>query len=148
RFTEQLVRRAEAAGYRALMVTVDAPIGGLRDRERRAGFTLPEGVDMANLRGMAPPPVQRAEAGASPLFGGALLAGAPTWRDLEWLLGLTRLPVLIKGVMTAPDAERAVALGVAGIAVSNHGGRILDGQPATIDALPAVARAVGGRVPL
>jgi 4-hydroxymandelate oxidase len=147
-FTAALVRRAETAGYRALVVTVDAPVSGLRNRERRAGFALPTGIETVNLMGMAPPPAQRAEAGSSPLFGGSLLAGAPTWKDLEWLLGLTTLPVLLKGVMSATDAERAVAMGAAGIVVSNHGGRTLDTLPATIDALPAIALAVAGRVPL
>jgi 4-hydroxymandelate oxidase len=147
-FTRQLVQRAERAGYRALVVTVDAPVNGLRNRERRAGFALPQGVETVNLRGMAPRPPQVARAGASPLFGSPLLDAAPTWKDLEWLLSLTRLPVLVKGVMAPADARRAIDSGIAGIVVSNHGGRTLDTLPATIDALPAIARAVAGRVPL
>ncbi|MOA27220.1 L-lactate dehydrogenase [cytochrome] [compost metagenome] len=76
------------------------------------------------------------------------MAHAPTWKDLEWLQSLTRLPVLVKGVMNPLDATRAVERGVAGIVVSNHGGRTLDGMPATLDVLQAVARAVDGKVPV
>ncbi|MNP47856.1 Lactate 2-monooxygenase [compost metagenome] len=93
-----------------------------------------------------PPSV--AQPGASPLFGSPLLEHAPTWKDLEWLQSLTRLPVLVKGVMNPLDAARAVGQGVAGIVVSNHGGRTLDGLPATLDVLPAVVRAVEGKVPV
>ncbi|MDL5596719.1 alpha-hydroxy acid oxidase [Bacillus subtilis] len=147
-FTRELVRRAEAAGYRGLMVTVDAPVNGLRNREQRAGFQLPEGIEAVNLRGMRTLPPSVAQPGASPLFGSTLLQHAPTWRDLEWLQSLTHLPVWVKGVMNPLDAVRAVEQGVAGIVVSNHGGRTLDGLPATLDVLPAIAEAVGGRVPL
>lgn len=147
-FTRELVRRAEAAGYRALVVTVDAPVNGVRNREQRAGFALPEGIEAVNLRGMRNLPPSVAQAGASPLFGSPLLAHAPTWKDLEWLQSLTRLPVLVKGVVSPRDAVRAVEQGVAGIVVSNHGGRTLDTLPATLDVLPAVAQAVAGRVPL
>lgn len=147
-FTRELVRRAEAAGYRALVVTVDAPVNGMRNREQRSGFALPEGVEAVNLKGMRSLPPSVAQPGASPLFGSPLLEHAPTWKDLEWLQSLTRLPVLVKGVMNPRDAARAVEQGVAGIVVSNHGGRTLDGLPATLDVLPAVARAVAGRVPV
>jgi 4-hydroxymandelate oxidase len=85
--------------------------------------------------------------GAS-LFGGPLLKAAPTWRDIEWLRAQTKLPLVLKGVMTAEDAARAIAAGVDGIVVSNHGGRTLDTQPATIDVLPEIAAAVAGRVPV
>ncbi len=147
-FTAALVRRAEAAGYRALVVTADAPVSGLRNREQRAGFAFPPGVAPANLAGMPPVPRQQAAPGAAPLFGSALLAAAPTWRDLAWLRTLTRLPILLKGVMSAGDALRALDEGMDGVIVSNHGGRVLDGQPATIEALPEIAAAVAKRAPL
>ena len=146
-FTHALVRRAQAAGYRALVVTVDAPVSGMRNREQRANFTLPSDVEAVNLRGMRPPE-RRIAAGEGMLLGGPLLASAPTWRDLDKLRSLTSLPVLIKGVMTAEDARQAVAEGIDGIVVSNHGGRTLDTQPATIDALSEIVKAVGGRIPL
>lgn len=147
-FTVDLVRRAEAAGYQALVVTVDAPVSGPRNREQRASFALPPGVEAVNLRGMPPAMVQQADAGGDGLLGGPLLATAPTWRDLAWLKSLTALPLVIKGVMTAEDARIAVAEGIDGIVVSNHGGRTLDTQPATIDVLPEIVDAVGARVPI
>ncbi|MEL1266087.1 alpha-hydroxy acid oxidase [Pseudoxanthomonas putridarboris] len=146
-FTAELAKRAEAAGYRALVVTVDAPVNGARNREQRAGFALPAGVEAANLRGLHVPP-QTATAGGSPLFGTALLDHAPTWRDVAWLRSTTSLPIVLKGVMSADDAAAAVEAGAAGVIVSNHGGRTLDTLPATIDALPAVVRAVDGRIPV
>jgi 4-hydroxymandelate oxidase len=147
-FTRDLVARAQSAGYQALVVTVDAPVSGLRNREQRAGFALPPGVEAVNLRGMSAPPQASGQAGASVLLGGPLLAAAPTWKDIEWVRSLTSLPVLVKGIMTAEDAARALDVGIAGIVVSNHGGRTLDTQPSTISVLPEIADAVGGRVPL
>ena len=150
-FTHTLVKRAEAAGYRALVVTVDAPVNGIRNREARAGFRLPPDVEAVNLRGMRSPPSTAASSAAAQgrmLLGGPLLTGAPRWRDLAWLRSLTNLPVLAKGIMTAEDARRAVQEGVDGIIVSNHGGRVLDMQPATISVLPEIADAVGADVPI
>jgi len=147
-FTAALIRRAEAAGCEALVVTGDAPVSGLRNREQRAGFAMPDGLEAVNLRGMRRLGAHQSAPGQAPLFGSELLARAPNWRDLEWLRGLTRLPILLKGVMTPQDALRAVDAGMDGIIVSNHGGRVLDGQPATIEVLPEIAQAVDGRVPV
>ena len=145
-FTEKLVRRAEAAGYRALVVTVDAPVS-LRNREQRLGFRLPPGIEAANLRGLPPTPPNRAALDESEVFRG-LLDGAPSWKDIAWLRSLTRLPLLLKGIMAPADALRAIEEGADGIVVSNHGGRSLDTLPASIEALPRIAAAVTGRVPL
>jgi 4-hydroxymandelate oxidase len=142
--TLSLVRRAEAAGYEALVVTVDAPINGVRNREHRTGFALPPGIAAENLTDITAPAVPLAP-GASGVFDG-LMATAPTWEDVAWLRSATKLPIVLKGILSAEDAVRAVEAGVAGIVVSNHGGRTLDTLPATIDALPAVAAAVQGRV--
>lgn len=147
-FTAALVRRAEAAGYQALVLTVDVPVSGVRNREQRAGFALPAGVEAVNLRGMRPLQAQADPDARSLLLGGPLLAAAPTWADLAWLRGLTRLPILLKGIMSGADAEQALAAGMDGLIVSNHGGRSLDGLPATIEALPEVAAAVQKQVPL
>jgi len=147
-FTRELALRAEAAGYQALVVTVDAPVSGARNREQRAGFTLPAGIVPANLQGMRVPTPHTAQPGSSPLLASPLLAAAPTWRDIGWLRGQTRLPILVKGVLAPEDALRAADEGLAGVIVSNHGGRTLDTLPATIDALPAIAHAVAGRIPL
>src|SRR5690606_7420513 len=108
--TTALVRRAEAAGYRAIVMTVDAPVNGPRNREQRAGFALPPGVEAANLRG-APPLPAPAASDEDLLLGGPLLAAAPTWRDIGCLRSLTALPILLKGVMTAEDATRALEEG-------------------------------------
>ncbi len=144
-FTADLVRRAERSGYRALVVTVDAPVTGLRNREQRAGFAFPPDIEAVNLRGMRPLPPAPPEA---LLFGTPLLAAAPTWEDIAWLRGLTDLPILLKGIVDPADARRAIDAGVNGVIVSNHGGRALDGVPATIDLLPAVAAAVKGEIPI
>jgi 4-hydroxymandelate oxidase len=144
-FTRALVARAEAAGYQAIVVTVDAPVSGLRNREQRAGFALPPGIEAVNLRGLAPMPAQ---GGNGMLLGSPMLDAAPVWVDIAWLKSLTRLPVLVKGIMCAEDAKRALDEGVDGIIVSNHGGRVLDTQPATIDVLPEITHAVAARVPV
>lgn len=147
-FTRELVHRVEAAGYRALVVTVDAPVSGARNREQRSGFALPSGLSAVNLRGAKPLPPHTAPPGQPPLFGSPLVEAALTWRDIAWLRQQTVLPILLKGVLSPGDAVRAADEGLAGVIVSNHGGRVLDTVPATIDALPAIVRAVGGRLPL
>ena len=144
-FTEALVRRAVQAGYRALVVTVDAPVTGLRNREQRAGSTFPPGIDAVNLTGMRPLPPTPPEA---LVFGTPLMASAPTWKDLEWLRGLTRLPILVKGIADPADARHALDVGADGIVVSNHGGRALDGTPAAIALLAPVVEAVAGAAPV
>lgn len=146
--TLALVKSAEAAGYQALVLTVDAPVNGIRNREQRAGFRLPPDITAVNLASF---PVQAnhvAKPGESPVFGSYLLENAPDWDDIAWLCRQTRLPVLLKGILSPQDARLAIEQGVSGIVVSNHGGRTLDGLPATIDALPAVVAAVHGRIPV
>jgi 4-hydroxymandelate oxidase len=144
--TLRLVRRAENAGCKALMVTVDASVNGVRNGEQRAGFRLPAHIRPVHTEGF-PEPASRAEPGESPVFKG-MLDHAPGWADIAWLRSATKLPILLKGVTHPADAERAIAEGVNGIVVSNHGGRTLDTLPASIDALDAVAQRVGGQVPL
>ena len=146
-FTQALVQRAEAAGYEALVLTVDAPASGVRDREQRAGFRLPQGIGPVNLVGLPPPPPPDLRPGQSALFDG-LLRHAPTWDDVAWLQSITALPVLLKGVLHPADARQAVAAGAAGLIVSNHGGRTLDTAPPTAQALPRVRAAVGDALPL
>ncbi len=146
-FTQALVQRAEAAGYEALVLTVDAPTSGVRDRERHAGFRLPPGVGPVNLAGLQTLAPSALSPGQSALFDG-LLHHAPTWDDIAWLQSITRLPVLLKGVLHPADARQAVSLGAAGLIVSNHGGRTLDTAPATATALPRVVQAVQGKVPV
>lgn len=145
--TKKLVARAEAAGFEALVLTVDAPVHGARDRERRAGFQLPPGVGAVNLSAMPTAPPAELPRGASRLFHDLLLA-APTWEDVAWLQKQTRLPIVLKGILHPDDARHACELGVAGLIVSNHGGRTLDTAIATAHALPAVIRAVQGAMPV
>ncbi len=135
-----LVRRAEAAGYTAIVLTVDASV-------KRSSFVLPAGVDAANLRGM-PKVSQTTHAGGRILFGTALIEAAPRWDDLAWLREQTRLPLILKGVLSPTDAHRAVELGCDGVIVSNHGGRVLDGLVSPLEMMPAIVDAVAGRVPL
>ena len=146
-FTRELVRRAERAGYEALVLTVDAPTSGARDRERRANFHLPTHVSAVNLAGMAAPTQRALQPGQSALFD-HLLAGAPTWDDVAWLQSITRLPVVLKGVLQPDDARQAAALGVGGVVVSNHGGRTLDTLPATASVLPRIVQALAGQMPV
>ncbi len=145
--TRHLVERAVAAGCRALVVTVDAPVS-LRNHEQRAGFRLPAGVEAVHLKGLPPLPTPAPAAmGEVPVFNGPLDA-LPGWADLQWLRDVCRLPIVLKGILHPADARRAVDMGMDGVIVSNHGGRILDTVPAAIDALPYVAEAVAGAVPV
>jgi 4-hydroxymandelate oxidase len=140
--THELMQRAQAAGFEAIVLTVDAPVTGVRDRERRAGFGLPPGVRAVNL----PPAADSAEsAGAA---ASDWRTAAPTWADVQGLLASAPLPLLIKGVLHPEDARQAARLGVAGLIVSNHGGRTLDTAVATALALPRIADALQGDLPL
>jgi 4-hydroxymandelate oxidase len=145
--TLSLTERAAQAGYRALVVTLDAAVQVPSQRALRAGFRMPADCVAANLRGHGA--MERAERAPheSRIFQGVML-DAPTWDDLAWLMRTTRLPLWIKGVLHPDDARALKDLGVAGLIVSNHGGRSLDGAPASVDALPAVRAAVGRDFPL
>ena len=144
-FTRDLVQRAESAGCRALCVTVDSPTTAFRYREARVRFALPEGIDRVNLKGLtAAGKVHRTTEGS---IYNAVLDPTLTWKDIEWLRGISKVPVLIKGVLNPDDAAKGAEAGV-GIIVSNHGSRNLDTLPPTIEALPRVADAVKGRVPI
>jgi isopentenyl diphosphate isomerase/L-lactate dehydrogenase-like FMN-dependent dehydrogenase len=163
--TAALVRRAEAAGYAAIVLTVDAPYLGRREADVRNAFALPPPLTFANLalprersgaeservqHSLAKGTTGDAASGASALaaYFVAQIDPSLTWDVLTWLRSVTKLPVLVKGVLTSEDASRALAAGAAGVICSNHGGRQLDGVPASIDALPEVAAAVAGRAPV
>jgi 4-hydroxymandelate oxidase len=146
RVTQGLVERVEAAGCQALVLTVDAPLLGRRERDVRNRFHLPDGLVLENMLPVGledlPPGVQ--DSGLAAYFA-ALLDPALTWTDVAWLRSITRLPLVIKGLVRADDALRAVDCGASAVMVSNHGGRQLDTSPATIDVLPEIVEAVGGR---
>jgi 4-hydroxymandelate oxidase len=141
--SEGVVRRAEAAGCRALVLTVDAPLLGRRERDIRNRFRLPLGLAVANMlpEGYGEVPPAAADSGLAAYFA-TLLDPALTWRDVAWLRSITHLPVLVKGIVRPDDAVRAAEAGAVGIVVSNHGGRQLDTSPATIDVLPEIADAL------
>ncbi|WP_207944443.1 aminotransferase class I/II-fold pyridoxal phosphate-dependent enzyme [Actinomadura rubrisoli] len=138
--TQRLVARAEEAGFEALVLTVDAPRLGRRGRDPRNEFRLPPGVVPANLpSGDYASPWDHARLALDP---------ALDWTVIDWIRSISSLPVLVKGVLSPADAALAVGAGVDGLVVSNHGGRQLDGAPATLRALPAVVEAVAGRCPV
>jgi 4-hydroxymandelate oxidase len=134
--TNDLVARVRDAGFTALVLTVDTPVLGRRERDHRTGFTIPAEIAVASL----------GQGGVTPAEAFGLMSESVSWRDVERLASESGLPVLVKGVLTAEDALLACEHGAAGIVVSNHGGRQLDGVSATIDALPEVVEAVDGRV--
>jgi isopentenyl diphosphate isomerase/L-lactate dehydrogenase-like FMN-dependent dehydrogenase len=140
-FTADLVTAAAEAGFTAVVLTVDLPAGGRRERDLRTVFEVPADVPLPNL--------------AWHLSGGDLQAAftemvnpSITWRDLEWLSSLSELPILVKGILTAEDGRLACEHGVAGVIVSNHGGRQLDGVAASLDALPEVVEACADEIPV
>lgn len=144
---EQLIERAQAAGSAALVVTLDVPIMGRRLRDIRNQFALPADVVAANLVNGRAGTAHRARAGESAVATHTreLFASGLTWADLEWLRSRTSLPLTVKGILDPRDAVRAVDVGADAVVVSNHGGRQLDGAPASITALAAVVAEVGQR---
>jgi 4-hydroxymandelate oxidase len=141
-FTESIIRRAEAAGCSAIVVTIDSPAFGRRERDLRNGFNdLPPGMCCENLRepmsGESRGPVRN-----------IVFSTEFSWKNIEWLRQVTELKIVLKGIVHPEDAKLAVRHGVDAVLVSNHGGRQLDTVPATIDLLPAIVDAVDGRIPL
>ena len=140
-FVRDVVERAEAVGFTAVIVTVDLPRLGRRERDLRTGFVVPEELPVPAFVALA-----EASRAVSPEDISWAVDDTLTWDDLEWLRSVTSLPVLVKGVLTAEDAVLAAEAGVDGVVVSNHGGRQLDGVTATVDALPEVVEAAGDRL--
>ncbi len=140
--TRDLVRRAQAAGCTALVLTVDGPVMGTREADVQNRFHLPEGLTLGNVRGTGREELTQAE-GTSGLtaYVASQIDPGLTWADVDWLASITDLPLILKGILRADDARTAIEHGAAGIVVSNHGGRQLDGAVATLDALPQVVQA-------
>jgi 4-hydroxymandelate oxidase len=144
--SEQLIAHAVATGHRAIVLTVDVPLLGRRERDLRNAFAMPDGVAMAHAYepAWAPPTGDTSRGWASPIANASL-----SWDDLAWIRAAAgTVPLLLKGVVRGDDARRALDRGAAGIWVSNHGGRQLDGAVATLDALVEVVAAVGGQCPI
>jgi isopentenyl diphosphate isomerase/L-lactate dehydrogenase-like FMN-dependent dehydrogenase len=134
--THHLIAQARECGFSALLLTIDAPVRGNRERDLRTAFTIPPEISVASL----------GRGGLTPKEVFDQISPSLTWADLERIAGEAQLPLLVKGVLTAEDAALACEHGAAGVVVSNHGGRQLDGVAATIDALPEVVDAVEGRL--
>jgi 4-hydroxymandelate oxidase len=141
--TKEMVQRARTAGCKAVCITVDTPILGARHRESRARFRLPDDFKLPNLNlgSVTHRPVRGA-------IYSDLLNPRLVWEDIEWISSAAAVPVLLKGVMNPDDALRAADSGVAGLIISNHGGRNLDTAPSTAEALPRIAEKLNGRLPL
>ncbi len=144
--TRDLVRRAEACGYKALVVTVDSPVLGKREKDIKNRFDLPGDLTVKNLtlHNLDKFPDSGGDSGLSTYIA-SIYDRSLTYKDLSWIVSLTKLPVLVKGVLRADDALKALDSGASGIVVSNHGGRQLDTAVSTIEALPEVTEAVKGR---
>lgn len=147
-FTRELIARAEAGGCRVLCVTVDTPVLGARNRESRAKFAMPPGLAFSNLEGLPAAAGGPTHRPAENEIYSTLLTPDLTWKDIEWFLSFAKVPVVLKGILNPEDAERAADSGVAGLIVSNHGGRNLDTVPATADVLPRVTERIAGRMPV
>lgn len=144
-WTEELVRRAIAEGASALVLTVDTPSLGARDRDKRDNLGAHAGQTFPILDGA---PVTPDPTPAHRRIYNPHLSPSITWDDLEWLVSISDVPVLCKGVLRAKDATRTLDHGAAGVIVSNHGARNLDTAPATADVLADVADSVAGRAPI
>ncbi|KAJ0399638.1 hypothetical protein ATCC90586_007011 [Pythium insidiosum] len=146
--TRDLVLRAEKAGYKAIVLTVDTPVLGHREPDVRNKFHLPTHLHLANyanVGGKHAHGVRSLQDSGLAHYVGTLFDLTLNWKDVQWLKSITKLPVVVKGVMTAEDAVMAVEMGCEGILVSNHGARQLDGVSSTIEALAEVVAAVKGR---
>lgn len=145
--TEKLVRRVENAGAKAIVVTVDAPLLGTREKDVKNKFQLPQGLSVINLMPDSKEdlPDGKPDSGLS-LYFNEMLDQSLNWKDIEWLASITKLPIILKGIVRPDDALKAIEYGAKGIVVSNHGGRQLDTSPATIEVLPAIADKVDNRI--
>ncbi|KAJ8960748.1 hypothetical protein NQ318_020041 [Aromia moschata] len=143
--TKSLVKRAEKAGFKVLVLTVDAPMFGLRLTDIKNKFTLPPHLRLANFQGDKSTDIHKNNEDGSGLnaYVNSLFDASVQWSDIDWLKSLTTLPIVLKGILTAQDAVQGVEAGAKGIWVSNHGARQVDGTPASIEALPEIVKAVG-----
>ncbi|KAJ1430606.1 FMN-dependent dehydrogenase [Sesbania bispinosa] len=144
----QLVRRAENAGFKAIVLTADSPVIGRREADIKNRFTLPPYVKLKNFEGMDFEKLDKTNDSGHTSKVAGLYDQSLNWKDVKWLQTITSLPIIVKGVLTAEDTELAIQAGVSGIIVSNHGARQLDYVPATIMVLEEVVKGAQGRVPV
>ena len=140
--TRDLIQRVIDAGCEAICITVDLPVNGPRDRESRAGFTLPAGITRENLIGLGAEVAASSHRVVDEGIYNPTRAANLTWKDLEWLRSIISVPLLLKGILRPEDAENTRKAGCDGVIVSNHGGRSMDGVPAAITMLPEIAARV------
>uniref|UniRef100_A0A0E0KVG0 Signal recognition particle 14 kDa protein n=1 Tax=Oryza punctata TaxID=4537 RepID=A0A0E0KVG0_ORYPU len=145
---QQLIQRAEKAGYKAIVLTVDAPWLGRREADVKNRFTLPRNVMLKTFEGLDQGKIDKTNGSGLAAYVASQIDRSFSWKDIKWLQTVTSLPVLVKGIITAQDTRIAIECGVAGIIMSNHGGRQLDYLPATISCLEEVVREANGRVPV
>jgi 4-hydroxymandelate oxidase len=146
--TRGLVERAAAAGCRAICLTLTVPVQGNRERDARNDFALPPGVEMANFAGLRQSRFPDSAGSGLNAFIGQEFDPSLSWEAVAWLRSITTLPIVLKGILTPEDAALAVEHGADAVIVSNHGGRQLDGGEPTLLALPRVASAIDGRIPV
>lgn len=147
--TERLIDRAERAGYQAIMITADVPIMGKRERDIRNNFKLPARMVAKNFLPDQLEHISSTQPGSQVKnYTDQLFDATFSWKDLAWIRSLTKLPIIIKGVMHEDDAEKAAIHGVDAIVVSNHGGRQLDAAPASIEVLPGIVKRLKGKLPI
>ncbi|XP_030552424.1 glycolate oxidase 1-like isoform X2 [Rhodamnia argentea] len=144
----QLVRRAERAGFKAIVLTVDTLRLGRREADIKNRFALPPNLTLKNFEGLDIGKMDRANDSGLATYAAEQVDRSLSWKDVKWLQTITTLPILVKGVLTAEDTRVAVQAGAAGIIVSNHGARQLDYVPATIMALEEVVKAAQGKLPV
>ncbi|XP_074577845.1 glycolate oxidase 3-like [Curcuma longa] len=144
----QIVGRAEKAGFKAIVLTVDTPRLGRREADIKNRFTLPPSLMLKNFEELALEKMDGTSDSGLASYVGSQIDRSLSWKDVKWLQTITSLPIIVKGVMTAEDTQLAVQAGVAGIVVSNHGARQLDYVPATINCLEEVVKAAQGKVPV
>uniref|UniRef100_A0A0E0DIK9 Signal recognition particle 14 kDa protein n=1 Tax=Oryza meridionalis TaxID=40149 RepID=A0A0E0DIK9_9ORYZ len=145
---QQLIQRAEKAGYKAIVLTVDAPWLGRREADVKNRFTLPQNVMLKIFEGLDQGKIDKTNGSGLAAYVASQIDRSFSWKDIKWLQTVTSLPVLVKGIITAQDTRIAIEYGAAGIIMSNHGGRQLDYLPATISCLEEVVREANGRVPV
>ncbi|XP_021741512.1 peroxisomal (S)-2-hydroxy-acid oxidase GLO5-like isoform X1 [Chenopodium quinoa] len=144
----QLVKRAEYAGFKAIVLTVDTPRIGRREADIKNRFILPQHLTLKNFEGIDLGKINRTDNSGLASYFSHQVDRSLNWKDVKWLQTITKLPILLKGVLTAEDARLAVQAGAAGIIVSNHGARQLDFVPATIMALEEIVKAVERQIPV
>lgn len=139
----ELIAKAKKLGFKAIVITIDAPISGIRNVEQRANFRLPDGIEAINIKNQN---LNQTTNHFENIFEMAKIL--PTWKDIEYIKKHTDLPIILKGITSVDYAKKAIELGIDAIVVSNHGGRTIDTLPSTIEVLPAISKFVNKKIPI